>query len=380
MEMKQYNKAPSMMFKKDNIIKQVLRKIINFLKSPIIYFVLMGIVLIVLGNLANKKIIPYSMSKTLATLVVYGIISIGFCLLLGYSGLASLGTAGFVGVGAMVAHIIIEKYPFYLYLGGQAINVSIFIALLGAIIVSIILGMFVGFISLRIEGMYLAILTLGLAEIIFQLLENIASILNGTATIKVSSSNAILWLTKLDNASKCALVTVIFVILLVLTQNLINSPTGRAMVTMKNSTSAAQAMGISLIKYRLLAFVISTVYAAIGGLLYITCVTSSLSTTDDPLLSLNTSLNILGAVIIGGSKSLWGVILGVMILFGIQPLFLNEIEFFEKNPSFMGLVSGILIVVIVMFFPGGLSQLFLELKLKVKRLFKKIKERMYGSY
>ena len=380
MEMKQYNKAPSMMFKKDHIVKQVLRKIIDFLKSPIIYFVLMGIVLIVLGNLANKKIIPYSMSKTLATLVVYGIISIGFCLLLGYSGLASLGTAGFVGVGAMVAHIIIEKYPFYMYLGGQAINVSIFIALLGAILVSIILGMFVGFISLRIEGMYLAILTLGLAEIIFQLLENIASLLNGTATIKVSGANAILWLTKLDNASKCALVTVIFVILLVLTQNLINSPTGRAMVTMKNSTSAAQAMGISLIKYRLLAFVISTVYAAIGGLLYITCVTSSLSTTDDPLLSLNTSLNILGAVIIGGSKSLWGVILGVMILFGIQPLFLNEIEFFEKNPSFMGLVSGILIVVIVMFFPGGLSQLFLELKLKIKRLFKKIKERMYGTY
>ncbi len=380
MEMKQYNKAPSMMFKKDHIVKQVLRKIIDFLKSPIIYFVLMGIVLIVLGNLANKKIIPYSMSKTLATLVVYGIISIGFCLLLGYSGLASLGTAGFVGVGAMVAHIIIEKYPFYMYLGGQAINVSIFIALLGAILVSIILGMFVGFISLRIEGMYLAILTLGLAEIIFQLLENIASLLNGTATIKVSGANAILWLTKLDNASKCALVTVIFVILLILTQNLINSPTGRAMVTMKNSTSAAQAMGISLIKYRLLAFVISTVYAAIGGLLYITCVTSAVSTTDDPLLSLNTSLNILGAVIIGGSKSLWGVILGVMILFGIQPLFLNEIEFFEKNPSFMGLVSGILIVVIVMFFPGGLSQLFLELKLKIKRLFKKIKERMYGSY
>ena len=149
---------------------------------------------------------------------------------------------------------------------------------------------------------------------------------------------------------------------------------------MKNSTSAAQAMGISLIKYRLLAFVISTVYAAIGGLLYITCITGAVSTTDDPLLSLNTSLNILGAVIIGGSKSLWGVLLGVMILFGIQPLFLNEIEFFEKNPSFMGLVSGILIVIIVMFFPGGLSQLFTELKYKVKKLIKKIKERMYGSY
>lgn len=379
MEMKQY-KAPSSMFKKESIVKQVINKISNLLKNPLIYFVLMGVVIIILGNLANKKIIPYSLSKTLATLVVYGIISIGFCLLLGYSGLASLGTAGFVGVGAMVAHIIIQKYPFYMYIGGQAYNISIFIALIGAILVSVLIGMFVGFISLRIEGMYLAILTLGLAEIIFQLLENLASILNGTATIKVSGANAILWLTKLDNASKCALCVVIFVALLILTQNLINSPTGRAMVTMKNSTSAAQAMGISLIKYRLLAFVISTVYAAIGGLLYITCITSAVSTTDDPLLSLNTSLNILGAVIIGGSKSLWGVLVGVMILFGIQPLFLNEIEFFEKNPSFMGLVSGILIVVIVMFFPGGLSQLFQEVKYKVKKLIKKIKERMYGSY
>ena len=379
MEMKEY-RAPSCMFKKDNIVKQVISKIINLLKNPLIYFVLMGVVIIILGNLANKKIIPYSLSKTLATLVVYGIISIGFCLLLGYSGLASLGTAGFVGVGAMVAHVIIQKYPINLTLGGQVYNISIFVAIIGAILVSVLIGMFVGFISLRIEGMYLAILTLGLAEIIFQLLENLASILNGTATIKVSGSNAILWLTKLDNASKCALCVVIFVALLILTQNLINSPTGRAMVTMKNSTSAAQAMGISLIKYRLLAFVISTVYAAIGGLLYITCITGAVSTTDDPLLSLNTSLNILGAVIIGGSKSLWGVLLGVMILFGIQPLFLNEIEFFEKNPSFMGLVSGILIVVIVMFFPGGLSQLFQELKYKIKKLIKKIKERMYGSY
>ena len=379
MEMKEY-KAPSCMFKKDNIVKQVISKITNLLKNPLIYFVLMGIVIIILGKLANQKIIPYSLSKTLATLVVYGIISIGFCLLLGYSGLASLGTAGFVGVGAMVAHVIIQKYPINLTLGGQVYNISIFVAIIGAILVSVLIGMFVGFISLRIEGMYLAILTLGLAEIIFQLLENLASILNGTATIKVSGSNAILWLTKLDNASKCSLCVVIFVVLLILTQNLINSPTGRAMVTMKNSTSAAQAMGISLIKYRLLAFVISTVYAAIGGLLYITCITGAVSTTDDPLLSLNTSLNILGAVIIGGSKSLWGVLLGVMILFGIQPLFLNEIEFFEKNPSFMGLVSGILIVIIVMFFPGGLSQLFTELKYKVKKLIKKIKERMYGSY
>ena len=57
MEMKEY-KAPSCMFKKDNIVKQVISKITNLLKNPLIYFVLMGIVIIILGKLANQKIIP----------------------------------------------------------------------------------------------------------------------------------------------------------------------------------------------------------------------------------------------------------------------------------------------------------------------------------
>lgn len=380
-------KAPSSVVEKESSIKRSLNPLKNIAKNPLGYFVILGLVICILGYLAQKKIIAYSLATSLTKVTVYAIISIGFCLLLGYSGLASLGTAGFVGIGALAGYLAMERWPLILELGDIQINLSFFIALGLTILIALVIGAFVGFISLRIEGMYLAILTLGLAEILFKVLENLSAALTGSATIKIKSGNLFFIISetigKWDKSTKCIVVVVIFVILLILTQNLINSPTGRAMLTMKNSTSAAQAMGISLIKYRLLAFVISTIYAALGGLLYLSCITGSLNTSDTTLLTLSTSLNILGAIIIGGSKSLWGTILGVVIVFGLQELVFNNIpgvdKFFQDNPAFMSIVSGLLIIVIVMFYPGGLSQLFLEIKYKIKNLIKKLKERKYGK-
>lgn len=380
-------KAPSSVIEKESTLKRSFNPIKNILRNPLGYFVILGIVLCVLGFMAQKKIIPYSLATSLTKVTIYAIISIGFCLLLGYSGLASLGTAGFVGIGALAGYLAMERWPLIFEIGDIKFNLSFFIAFALTVVLALIIGAFVGFISLRIEGMYLAILTLGLAEILFKLLENLATIFTGSATIKIKSGNLFFIISetlgKWDKSTKCIVAVVIFVILLVLTQNLINSPTGRAMLTMKNSTSAAQAMGISLIKYRLLAFVISTIYAAIGGLLYLACITGSLNTSDTTLLTLSTSLNILGAIIIGGSKSLWGTILGVVIVFGLQELVFNNIpgiaDFFQDNPDFMAIVSGLLIIVIVMFYPGGLSQLFVEIKFKIKGLIKKMKERKYGN-
>ena len=165
---------------------------------------------------------------------------------------------------------------------------------------------------------------------------------------------------------------------LVLTKNLMDSPTGRAMLAMKNSTSAAQAFGISLLKYRLLAFVLSTIYAAIGGFLYMLFIRNA-SNSSDTLFALSTSLNILGAVIIGGTKSIWGTIGGTFIIYGIDKMFLQDIEFFRANPTLITLFCGILVIVVVQFFPGGLVQLLLEIKLKIKKLIVKIREGIYGK-
>ena len=89
----------------------------------------------------------------------------------------------------------------------------------------------------------------------------------------------------------------------------------------------------------------------------------TMTTATSSLLTLTTSLNILGAVIIGGAKSLWGSTFGVFIIYGIQSIFLSRIEFFNKNPAFITMITGLLIILVVMFFPGGFAQIILEIKM-----------------
>jgi len=343
---------------KNNKLVLQLKRIAS---NPIGQFLLLGIVLLIVNSLAQSGVINKSLSSAIASVIVYAIIAIGFCLLLGYSGLASLGTAGFAGIGLFCAYYVFQE-----------MHLSFFTALILSIVVAAVIGIIVGFISLRIEGMYLAILTLGLAEILFEIFKNLNS------TPKISLINITFMFSKLDDTGKFTIITIVFIVLLILTNNLINSPTGRAMLAMKNSTSAAQAMGISLLKYRLLAFVISTIYASIGGMLYMMLM-SYVSVTSSTFLALSMSLNILGAVIVGGSKSLWGTSIGVVLIYGLQTIFLSNIQFFQDNPEFMGLVSGILLVVVVMFYPGGLYQLFYELKNKIKSLILKAKVKKYGA-
>lgn len=329
--------------------------------NPLAQIMLFVAALSLLQLLSMAGIIPNSFVYAIGSTLIYSIVAVGFCLLLGYSGLASLGTAGFIGVGSYVAFYSLQNYGLP-YIG----------AFLITLLVSIAIGATVGFISLRVEGLYLAILTLGLSEILRNLLMAIQ------ATVKIDITNVKLFGIQLTDSGAYFLVMITFAILVWLTSNLINSPTGRAMLAMKNSTSAAQAMGISLMKYRLLAFVISTVFAAIGGLLYMMYI-RVMTTSTSTVLTMSTSLNILGAVIIGGAKSLWGTTLGVFIVYGIQSMFLSKIPFFQKNPAFITMVTGLLIVVVVMFYPGGLVQLFQQIGTKVNKLITKIKEDKYGK-
>jgi len=322
----------------------------DVLKLPISQIVIFVIIMTVIQLFSMAGMIPNSFVGAITNTLIYAIISIGFCLLLGYSGLASLGTAGFVGIGAYVAFYVMQE-----------LAMPYILALLITLAVSILLGVAVGFISLRIEGIYLAILTLGLAEIIRNLLMALKS------TITINLSNLKLFGIQIDTTGRMVyfLVLITFAVLMWITSNLIRSPTGRAMLAMKNSTSAAQAMGISLMKFRLLAFVISTVFAAVGGLLFMVYI-PSVTTATSTLLTLTTSLNILGAVIIGGAKSLWGTTFGAFIIYGIQSMFLSNIQFFKDNPAFITMVTGLLIILVVMFFPGGVAQIVLQIKLWIK--------------
>ena len=345
--------------KKNRNLTETLRYI---MKTPSLQYILFGVVMIVVGYLATNKILPYSWQSAFATTFAYAIASIGFCLLMGYSGLASLGTGGFIGIGTYAVHYVMVE-------AGLPFGIAIIVAL-G---VSILIGLIVGFISLRIEGIYLVILTLALSEILRTLYSAIEP------KLTLSSKDAVIFGQIFPRTSSLALVSLFLVITMIITTNLINSPTGRAMLAMKNSTAAAQAMGISLIKYRLMAFVICTAYASLTGVLLMMVVRSADATDVTGYYALITSLNVLAAVIIGGYKSIWGAVFGTFAMYGIKLVIFNQIPFLAKNPLIITLFAGILVIVIVMFFPGGLAQLLLEAKGKIKTIRQRFKEDNYGK-
>ena len=348
---------------KDERALRSIRLLDKLRKHPVLGFAVFALILVVVKLMADAGAVNAGLVNAIGSTIIYCIVGLGFCLLLGYSALASLGTAGFIAIGCYSTYYCIAEW-------GLTIGVS----LLMSVGLAIVIGIAVGYISLRIEGIYLAIVTLGVAQIIKEALSAIMD------TIKINKYK--LTFMNIDgllidpDAMFYILVAVLFILML-LTSNLMNSPTGRAMLAMKNSTSAAQAFGISLMKYRLMAFVLSTIYAAIAGMLFMLYV-GYVSNSSSTLFSLSTSLNILGAVIIGGTKSIWGTLGGTFIIYGINSMFLQDIAFFRDNPTLITIVCGLLVVLVVMFFPGGLVQLVWTLILKIKGLFKKWRVRRYG--
>jgi branched-chain amino acid transport system permease protein len=351
------------MFNKEN---KYLLQVKSILKHPYSGFIIAGLVFLLIQVLYFNGLIGISMARAFGLTMIYSIVALGFSILLGYAGLASLGTAGFIGLGT-----------YFLGYFTNAWHLPFGLSLLVSIIGAVILGAIVGFISLRIEGMYLAIITLGLSEILSEVFKRATTFTNGTngLTLKYFA----LFMQIFTREMVYQFIIFVFIIMMILTYNIIKSPTGRAMLAIKNSDSAAQAMGINILKYRLLAFVLSTVYAVIGGILYMGYWEFSVPTS----WSLALSLNILAAVIVGGSRSIYGIILGVFMIFGLNQAFLQQISFFQQHPDITLIFNGLLIIVVVMFYPGGLIRLLQSLKYRLvnfsKKLIKKWKEYRYGT-
>ena len=344
--------------KKEDKLTKVMR---GAVKSPLAQIILFAIAVVVVGELAMDKVLPYSWISAFASTFSYAIAAVGFCLLMGYSGLASLGTGGFIGIGTYSVHYVMTESGMMFM---DAVWVSILIA--------IVIGAIVGFISLRIEGIYLVILTLGLSEI----LRNLYMVLKDKISFNF---NPIIFGFTITRQLSLYVVTALLAVIMIITSNIINSPTGRAMLAMKNSTAAAQAMGISLLKYRLMAFIICTVYASVSGTMLMLVVRNAMASQGTGFYALITSLNILAAVIIGGYKSIWGAVFGSFVMYGMQTVVLNNIKFLAENPVIITFVSGILVILVVMFYPGGFAQLILELKSKIKVLRTKMREAKYGK-
>lgn len=325
----------------------------KLLKNVYERYILFGIILCLIPFLQSQGILNSATVTIFGTILFYAIVGIGMNVLLGYSGLISLGTAGFMGLGAYTSAYLTSdlKMPFI-------------ISLLISMLVPLAIGLLIGAASLRLEGYYLAIATLGVAEILRKVFVEY-EVITGGFSGKNASYPALFGAIKLDRGSTFVLLVVALVIVMILTHNFIHGPIGRALLTMRGSEAAAQAMGINLLKYKLIAFGVATVYAGLGGALYVHFIKFAYPST----WTLTLSLQMVAVIVIGGMRTISGPIIGSFIVFGVPELILKRLPLIGSTDGLSFIFTGVLIIVVILFYPNGLIFVFDD----IKKYFKKKK-------
>ena len=323
---------------------------------------------------------------------VYALVAVSMNLLNGFTGLFSLGQAGFMLLGAYTYAILTvpmaaKDQVYYLY-GGSAVKFSLvdlfqsvlgadgaggYIAMLLAVLVAIVLAglvaaafaALIGLPVLRLKSDYLAIATLGFAEIlraIFQW-QTLGPVTNGANMIKSFPTFASFNLKNANGAVFLRLSTlfpfVIMILCITVMVLLINSSYGRAFKAVRHDEIAAEAMGISLFKHKLLSFVISSFFAGVGGALFAMYVANAQA----KVFTSTMTYEILLIVVIGGIGSVSGSVLATFLYVACSEWWLRFLDMETyigafKVPllrsGFRMVVFSVVIMIIVLFFSKGI--------------------------
>jgi branched-chain amino acid transport system permease protein len=310
--------------------------------------------LIVLFLLFLPSLAGLRVSEVLTTVGIYVLLGLGLNIVVGYAGLLDLGYVAFFAVGAYAVAILTFRSSFLVSESGVGVGTlqiaesgftNFWVALPIVVVVAVIIGVLIGAPVLRLRGDYLAIVTLGFGEIIRVLvLSNWLDPWLGGAQGIIAPSDippASLELRKPANLYFLILAAVLLAAFV--SYRLVDSRVGRAWAAMREDESVAEAMGISVIKYKLLAFAIGAGIASLGGAFFAAKIGSVFPNS----FKLLVSINVLAVIILGGMGSIPGVIVGSIVLVGLPELLR---EFAEYRLLFYGAI----LVAIMIYKPEGL--------------------------
>ena len=295
-------------------IPMPLRYLINLVLILALWFVLYTLI-------QNGTITNY-WSGILITVGINIILATSLNVATGYLGQLPLGHAGFMAVGAYAGGIFMKAVPVQELLKsgntGAAIP-YILLALLISAVVAGIFGILIGIPALRLRGDYLAIVTLAFGEIIRNVINCLYISLDGSALhiafnnpnvpgkLLVNGPAGATGVTKIATFGM-GFVLVLFTLFVVL--NLIDSRSGRAIMAIRDNRIAAEAMGLNVTKYKMMAFVTSAVLAGMAGALY----GLNFSTVAASKFKFDTSILVLVFVVLGGLGNIWGSLVAAAAL------------------------------------------------------------------
>lgn len=298
--------------KKSKLSKKTKRSFLNY-GIVVVFFIIMQ-TLVSTGHLSN------SLKGQLIPIVAYVIMALSLNLVVGISGELSLGHAGFMSVGAFTGVIVATALKDAVPAGPVRLLIAILVGAFFAAIAGVIIGVPV----LRLRGDYLAIVTLAFGEIIKNVLNCLYVGIDGKGlhismkdvpslgleeggTAVIQGPMGALGISKI---STFASGIVLLLIVLIIIQNLVNSRHGRAIMAIRDNRIAAEATGLNVTKYKLMAFVTSAAIAGSAGALY----ALNFSTVVPKKFDFNTSILVLVFVVLGGIGNMTGSIIAAALL------------------------------------------------------------------
>jgi branched-chain amino acid transport system permease protein len=266
------------------------------------------------------------------------IAAMGLNLLTGFNGQVSIGHGAFFGVGAFTTAILMDDYGWTFEL-----TLPVAILLTGAI------GLAVGFPALRVRGLYLALVTLGMAVLLPQVLNRFVKGVADTPLVQPDRQEFGSLLSGLDDDQWAYFFCLAAAgVLFLAARNLVNSRVGRAMVACRDQELAATTLGVNLAAVKVGTFAISAAYAGLAGSLSV--MVDGQAVGNNPGLYVQRSIEFLVAMVIGGTTTILGPLVGAGILVALRH---NTEGLIEDKPILSPALFGTGLILIVYVLPDG---------------------------
>lgn len=266
--------------------------------------------------------------------MINAIVAIGLVILSGVAGLLSLGTAALVAIGAYSSGILTTHYGW-----------SFVPAMLAGSMAAAAVGTLLAAPALRLGGMHLAIVTLAFGVVVVQLIGMGGSLTGGMQGLSLAPPTLFGWPLDTEWRRLC-LILPLFALVVTASLNFVRLKPGRALAAIRDRESTAAALGVHPAAYKTLAFAFSSLLAGLAGALY-GGLTSYISTDDFTIWN---SIFYFVMIVVGGMTSIIGGIVGAIVV-TVFPEAMREL----KEVSYA--VFGVLLMLIIMFFPNGLVSL-----------------------
>jgi len=271
---------------------------------------------------------------------IYAIVVIGLGLLMGYAGQISLGQAAFYGIGAYTTAILSTTYGLSPWLG-----------LLFSLLLPAVIAFIVGHTMARLSGYYLAMATLAFGIIISVLIFELRSVTKGAQGFNGIPSIELFGLTLKQGMTYYYFVWFFVIVTVLISLNIVHSRIGRALRSIHDSEVAAGSMGVNTGKYKMQIFIFSAMLAGLAGWLF-----AHMSYSISPnSFSLDASILFLTMVVLGGSTSVWGALVGTILITSINVFvhfLVNNVSFITSD--FEHVMNGLILILVIMFMPRGL--------------------------